>query len=178
MRYFVLLGASSEAVPVEVEPLGRGRYALTVGGRRQEVDAQSLPQGDLSLLVDGASHTVELETRPDGLRASVGGELFHLRVVDERHQARGSLSVAGGLEGPEVVRSPMPGKVVKLLVAQGDEVREGQGLVVVEAMKMENELRSPRSGRVVRIAVMEGAAVEGHAELVIIESTSAPLPAR
>jgi biotin carboxyl carrier protein len=63
----------------------------------------------------------------------------------------------------------MPGKVVKLLVKAGDEVKEGQGLVVVEAMKMENELRSPKTGRVAELPVVEGAAVEGQAVLVVVE---------
>ena len=63
----------------------------------------------------------------------------------------------------------MPGKVVKLLVAVGDEVAEGQGVLLIEAMKMENELRAPKAGRVVSIAVAEGQTVEGRTELVVIE---------
>jgi biotin carboxyl carrier protein len=71
-------------------------------------------------------------------------------------------------EGPQRVDAPMPGKVVRVLVKQGDEVAEGQGLVVVEAMKMENELKSPKAGKVVELHAVEGAAVESGAKLVVV----------
>jgi biotin carboxyl carrier protein len=178
MRYYVRLHPGGESIACEVEALGPGRYALSTGGIRQEVDAQLLAHGDLSLLVGGTSYAVELQSVSGHLRVRVRGEPFLLEVVDERHHHLRPAGPDPSSDGPEVLRSPMPGKVVKLLVGPGDEVVEGQGLVVVEAMKMENELRAPRSGRVARIAVAEGAAVEGQAELLIIESTSASPPAR
>nr|WP_306414357.1 biotin/lipoyl-containing protein [Corallococcus exiguus] len=79
--------------------------------------------------------------------------------------AAGSFSV----EGRQVILAPMPGKVVKVLVAVGEEVKEGQGLVVVEAMKMENELKSPKAGKVTEVFAKEGTAVENNAKLVVVE---------
>ena len=78
---------------------------------------------------------------------------------------------AGGftVEGKQILASPMAGKVVKVLAKVGDEVRAGQGLVVVEAMKMENELKSPKSGKLVELSAVEGQAVEGGAKLAVVE---------
>lgn len=79
------------------------------------------------------------------------------------------LEAPRGAQGPVELRSPMPGRVVKVLVEQGDAVKEGQALLVVEAMKMENEMRAPRDARVVALAVKEGAAVEAGARLLVLE---------
>ncbi|HEY5675844.1 MAG TPA: biotin/lipoyl-containing protein, partial [Myxococcales bacterium] len=70
--------------------------------------------------------------------------------------------------GKQVISAPMPGKVVKVLVKVGDEVKDGQGLVVVEAMKMENELKSPKAGKVTELHAVEGAAVESGAKLAVV----------
>ena len=94
---------------------------------------------------------------------------LEVEVLDER---RKRLKAARGGDGPTgryVLRAPMPGKVVKVLVAPGQAVEAGQGLVIIEAMKMENELRAARSGRVTRVFVKEGQTVEGRAELAVIE---------
>ncbi len=73
------------------------------------------------------------------------------------------------VEGRQVLASPMPGKVVRVLKKVGDAVSEGEGVVVVEAMKMENEIRSPKDGKVVEVLVREGQAVEGNARLAAVE---------
>jgi biotin carboxyl carrier protein len=73
------------------------------------------------------------------------------------------------VEGVQEINSSMPGKIIKILVAEGDEVEQGQGLVVVEAMKMENEIKSPKAGVVKKVGVKEGEAVEAGALLVVVE---------
>jgi biotin carboxyl carrier protein len=134
-----------------------------------EVDAVHLPGAALSLLVDGKSARVDLEPCKDGSLSVLVGEQTHaIELLDER---RLLLRQAGGkfsLEGPQRVDAPMPGKVVRVLVNLGDTVAEGQGLVVVEAMKMENELRSPKAGVVKELHAQEGQAVESGAKLVVI----------
>ncbi|MCC7385332.1 MAG: acetyl-CoA carboxylase biotin carboxyl carrier protein subunit [Deltaproteobacteria bacterium] len=73
------------------------------------------------------------------------------------------------VEGPQLITSPMPGKVVKVLVAPGDAITEGQALVIIEAMKMENEIRAPTSGKIARVFTAAGQTVEANAKLISIE---------
>jgi biotin carboxyl carrier protein len=121
------------------------------------------------MLVDGRSYEVDLEEDGESLNALVDDNLFRIDLVDERRQrlraARGKFSVAG----PQTIRAPMPGKIVKILVEKGAEVTEGQGVIIIEAMKMENELRAPKAGKVKDILVAEGQTVDNRAELVAIE---------
>lgn len=169
MRYYTQLPGQKEPVAVDIEPLSPGRYALTIHGKRHEVDASTLEHGAVSMLVDGQSYGVEFEPHGDEVAVLVKGQVTRIDVTDER---RRRLRAAGGgftAEGKQTIVAPMPGKVVKVLVAVGDEVKEGQGLVVVEAMKMENELKSPKAGKVVELTAKEGSAVENGAKLVVVE---------
>jgi biotin carboxyl carrier protein len=90
-------------------------------------------------------------------------------VLDERRRLRHKAAGQGGAQGRQVVRAPMPGRVVRVLVEEGQAVEARQGLVVVEAMKMENELRATHAGTVASVKVAPGAAVEAGAELVVVE---------
>jgi biotin carboxyl carrier protein len=103
-----------------------------------------------------------------GFDVMVGGRIFHLEVIDERSKLLAG-SAAAVASGPQTVKAEMPGKVVKLNVAVGAEVRERQGIVIVEAMKMENEIPSPIAGVVKEIAVAEGQTVEAGATLFVVE---------
>jgi biotin carboxyl carrier protein len=168
VKYQALLG--KEQHELSVIPKGDGVYEVTVDGEPHLVDAFTLRHGAVSLIVDTASFHVEFEDVGDGkINVLVKDQTFALDVLDERRQR---MRAAGGrfsVEGPQVVAAPMPGKVVKILVKAGEAVKEGQGLVVVEAMKMENELKSPKDGTVNEIAAVEGSAVEGGAKLVVVE---------
>jgi len=147
MRYFAKTKRDAEPAPVDVEPLGDGRYAVTLGGKRHEVESLMLPHGAVSLLVDGKSYAVEFEGGGDEVKVLVKGQVTKVDVADERKLRLRAASKGFDVEGPQVVVAPMPGKIVKVFVKPGDDVKEGQGLVVVEAMKMENELKSPRPAR-------------------------------
>ena len=108
-----------------------------------------------------------MEEHPDRLVVVIDGYRFEAEVRDPR---RWSPQSAGrGHDGIQTIAAPMPGKVVRVLVAAGDSVAPGQGLVVVEAMKMQNELKAPRTGRVLSVAVREGATVAAGEPLVTIE---------
>jgi biotin carboxyl carrier protein len=169
MRYYTQLPGQKDPVAVDIEQLGEGRYALTLNGERHEVDAKTLEHGAVTMLVDGSSYNVELEPHGDEVAVLVKGQVTRIDVTDERR--RRMRQAAGGFtaEGKQTISAPMPGKVVKVLVSLGDEVKEGQGLVVVEAMKMENELKSPKAGKVVELPAKEGTAVENGAKLVVVE---------
>ncbi|MDC0713447.1 biotin/lipoyl-binding protein [Stigmatella sp. ncwal1] len=169
MRYFAKLQGQKEAVPVDVEPLGGSRYRLTINEQTHTVDALTLDHGAVSLLVDGDSYHVEFEENGDEVGVLVRGQVSRVDVADER-RLRLRVGAAGfSVEGKQLITAPMPGKVVKVLVQVGDEVKEGQGLIVVEAMKMENELKSPKAGKVTELFAKEGTAVENNAKLVVVE---------
>ncbi|HWV38173.1 MAG TPA: biotin/lipoyl-containing protein [Vulgatibacter sp.] len=168
MRYQATL--AKQTWDIDVTEKGDGLYEVKVGDEVHVVDALELAHGAVSLIVDHASYSVEFEEGPnDSVNVMVRDQVFKVEVLDER---RMRMRQAGGrftVEGPQTVTAPMPGKVVKYLVAVGDEVAEGQGLVVVEAMKMENELTSPKGGIVKELFSTAGASVESGAKLVMVE---------
>lgn len=120
-----------------------------------------------SVLMDGFSYEARVEERPDGLVVVIDGHRFEIAVHDPRRWSRQAGKQAGG--GALSVKSPMPGKVVRVLVAAGEQVRSGQGLVVVEAMKMQNELKAPRDGKVIAMHAREAATVAAGEVLAILE---------
>ncbi len=158
-----------EPTSLVVESLGDGHYAVTLEGHRYELESLELPHGAVSMIIDGHSWAVEFEDKGDEIDVLCRGQVSRFDVVDER---RARLRQVGGgftAEGKQTVLAPMPGKVVKIFVKPGDVVTEGQGLVVVEAMKMENELKSPKAGTVLEVFAKEGTAVENGAKLVVVE---------
>ena len=142
-----------------------------VDGKALEADAVELAPGIYSILMDGKSLEVRLEPRAEtaaiGLRLTVGGREYSAEVRDPRHWRR-HRGVAAEAEGRQQVLAPMPGKIIRVLVKAGDSVEMKQGLLVVEAMKMQNEIRSPKSGTVERLMATEGQAVNTGEVLAII----------
>jgi len=122
-----------------------GLYSILLGGRSYEVRVRRSPA------VSGALAAQGYEVR-------VGRAHYRVALRDPRSRRPGP--GGGEAAGPREIIAPMPGRVVKLLVREGDEVSAGQGLLVMEAMKMQNELRAPRAGRVEKILTAEGAGVE------------------
>lgn len=169
MRYFAKLQGQKEAVPVDIKHLGGTQYRLTLNDKTYTVDALTLDHGAVSLLVDGHSFPVEFEENGDEVGVLVRGQVTQVDVADERRLRLRAGSAGFTAEGKQLISAPMPGKVVKVLVKLGDEVKEGQGLVIVEAMKMENELKSPKAGKVVELFAKEGTTVENNARLVVVE---------
>ena len=142
-----------------------GKYSVKLGDRQYKVDSQPISENCLSLLVDGKAYTVFIADDEGKKYISIQGEQF---CVEEAKAETEAISVAESatLKGAPTISSPMPGKVVKILVGEGDKVEKGQGLVIVEAMKMENEIRSPSGGVVKKINFKEGDLVDA-AELII-----------
>jgi biotin carboxyl carrier protein len=159
---------------VSVEALDGGRYRITCAGRTRVVDARKVQSGaraaTWSLVDEGGGPTalVDVDGVAPELTVSVGGVTAPCRLVDARAKVASFAAARAAQAGPLAVRSPMPGKVVKVLVAVGDQVKSGAPVVVVEAMKMENELRAPRDGAVKDVAVKEGQAVEAGQPLVTL----------
>lgn len=158
-----------EATSLEVEALGEDRYAIILGGERLELEAQALPGLGMTLRLGAQTWVAEFEEKGDEIGVLVRGQVTRFDVVDDRTAQLRAANAVFEVEGRQTINSPMPGKVVKLFVKVGDAVTEGQGLVVVEAMKMENELKSPKAGTVVEVTAVEGQAVENGAKLVVVE---------
>lgn len=142
-----------------------GRYIVDVDGERHEVDAQKLEDGFYTILLDSRSFEVSVERRGDAYHVRHGAAEQLVSFSDPGRRARERQSAAG----PESVVSVMAGRVVRLLVCEGDEVEPGQGVIVVEAMKMENEITAGKGGRVTAIDVTEGQNVDRGAQLLVIE---------
>lgn len=123
--------------------------------------------GVYSVLLDGRSYDAFVEDTPAGLVVTIEGHRFKIEARDPRRWSR-KISGAGS-NTVQAILSPMPGKVVRVLAAPGDEVAAGQGIVVVEAMKMQNELKSNRAGRVLSVPAKEGATVTAGELLATIE---------
>jgi biotin carboxyl carrier protein len=123
--------------------------------------------GIYSVLVDGRSYEARVEPSEGGVAVYIDGYRFEIEVRDPRRWSRstGKREASGRLN----VVAPMPGKIVRLLVAEGDMVAAGTGLLVVEAMKMQNELKAPKAGRVVSLAAREGATAAAGEILATIE---------
>jgi len=168
-RYFATLKGQKEPTPIDIEALPGGRYILTVGDRRHEVDALVLKHGAVSMLIDSESYSLEFEDHEDIVGVMVKNQVTRIDVANERRMRLRAVGGQFAAEGKQTIVAPMPGKVVKVLVNVGDEVTEGQGIVIVEAMKMENELKSPKAGKVVEVVAKEGAPVEMNAKLAVIE---------
>jgi biotin carboxyl carrier protein len=132
------------------------RWKITLDGKPVDADAVEITPNTLSVLLDGQSYEVRISPSPDGvLRIQTGLEEFTAEVSDSRAW-RGRRHGTLEAEGRQQVLAPMPGKVIRVLVKAGDKVEAGQGLLVVEAMKMQNEIRSPKGGTVERLQVKEG----------------------
>ena len=169
MRYYVTLDPDPTAQPlaIDVVELPSGALEVRVQGRPVTVDVVPLG-GQLSVRVDG--HVVDLTTEgaPPEIGAVASGHRSYVRVESERMRAAEQAKKATVTPGDKTVKSPMPGRVVKVLVAKGDSVEVGQGLVVLEAMKMENEVRARLAGTVTVVHVAAGDTVEGNARLLTL----------
>ncbi len=128
-----------------------GEMQCSVDGRAMTVDARMLEPGVMSLLIAGRQYRCVL----DGDGVVIGGRRHGFEVVDPR-SLQGRRGAGAGTDGPRPVKAPMPGRVVRLLVEVGSEVARERGVVVIEAMKMQNELKSSKAGRVVRVGVGVG----------------------
>ena len=140
---------------VELEPNGTG-YRVLLDGRTVEADATPVSPNTISVLLGGRAYEVHVTPALDGtVKLQSGPHEFTAGIQDPRAW-RGRKQGAMEAEGRQPIVAPMPGKVIRLLVSAGDEVEAGQGLVVVEAMKMQNEIRSPKRGKVERVVATEG----------------------
>jgi len=144
-----------------------GRWSCRLDGRDVEVDAVLARPDVLSLRLGDQAFEVKCERVAGDMRLWVASAGFAVEVRDPR-SLRGRVRAVDD-HGPRKLTAPMPGKIVRVLVSQGDEVEAGAGVLVVEAMKMQNEIKSPKKGTIQKILVGEGAAVNAGDVLAIVE---------
>lgn len=170
MTFEIEVGHARRAV--NIAPAGPGAYRIVVDGVAHHVLAERVGDFGLSLIADASGgQSRELTVVPTGtpgqLLVGFAGRAIGVSVNGRRRRAGGDTTAQ--TDGEQAVLAPMPGRVVRVMVAPGDQVSVRQGVVVVEAMKMENELRSPKAGRVKDVSVTPGALVEAGRVLVVIE---------
>ena len=170
MKFEVQLEGSSEK-KTRIVDLERdaGGWRVILDGQLVDADAVEIAPHTLSILLNSVSYEVRVAQAPDGkLTLQTGTQEFTAEVIDPRSWS-GRRHGHVEAEGRQQILAPMPGKVVRLLVKAGDHVEAGQGLLVVEAMKMQNEIRSPKSGTVERILAKEGQPVNAGEVLAWVE---------
>jgi biotin carboxyl carrier protein len=147
----------------------RNDGSVWVDGKRREVDFLALGPALYSIIMDTIQHEVVVEGAEDSVEVLLNGRLYTGTVLDERSQLMRSRR--GGLEadsGEVTIRAPMPGLIAAVLCSEGDAVEAGQTLVILESMKMQNELKAPRAGTVQRVSVAANQTVEQRKVLITL----------
>lgn len=156
MKYVAMIGDKEYVIEIIDE------HHITLDGLAYEVDFESVSgQPVHSLLVDGKSYEAYVYPEDEGLQVLLHGNLYLVDVEDERERRlRASLGMGAAEHGEYLLRAPMPGMVVSVPVNEGDAIAKGDVLVILESMKMQNELKSPRNGTIGRVRVAPGDSVE------------------
>jgi biotin carboxyl carrier protein len=142
-----------------------GQWRCRLDGRDIPLDVAQIAQNHLSILLRGKSYDVSLGAKGS---IAVGGHSYEVMITDPKSWP-GRKQASGGHSGPQKLIASMPGKVVRVLAEKGSKILAGQGILVIEAMKMQNEIRSPREGTVTALLVGEGTSVNAGQPLAIIE---------
>lgn len=152
---------------VELQREGAG-WKCRLDGRELPLDVTAAQTGVLSILIAGKSYEVKQEITASETSIVVGQERFSVALRDPR-SLRARRGSGAAEQGVKKITAPMPGKIVRLLAAEGSTVQAGQSVIVIEAMKMQNELKAPKNGVLKKINVSEGAAVEAGQALAEVE---------
>ncbi len=166
MAYLAEIGEDTHRI--EVHAAGDSAFTVEIDGAPRLVDSRRIGPNSYSLLIDGHSVVADVAVDGDQYVVLIAGEIFRLRLVDE-HRRQVTLGEPEEEKGRREVRALMPGKIVEVLVQVGDTVVRDQGVLIMEAMKMENEVKSPAAGEVKEIFVRPGQAVESGQVLAVIE---------
>ncbi len=164
MKYQTIV--NDETFDIEINEDGR----ILVNGEERAIDFRILRTGELySMLLDHRSYEAVVDERDDTYHVLLAGDMYEVQVTDERSRRLASAFMAfGDVSGEIPMRAPMPGLIVRVPVEQGQAVTKGQTVVILESMKMENELKAPRDGTVQRVHVAAGENVEQNKVLVTL----------
>jgi len=167
VRYIATIEGTEHEV--EVEELSAETYSISFGEKKFEADLRRVGPASVSIILNNRSFDFDLVREGEEIVIASRTGATRMTVIDAARHAvksrRGPREVSGRAE----IKAAMPGRVVNVLVAPGDEVTANQGVIIVEAMKMENELKSPKAGKVIEVKVAAGQTVEKGALLLVIE---------
>jgi biotin carboxyl carrier protein len=165
MKYITTLAGRTFEIEINADD------QITVNGQRLSVDFRSVSgQPVYSLIVDGQSHEAYVQATDAGLEVLLQGQLHIVEVEDERQRKLRESSGGPAVHGGEInLRAPMPGLIVAVPVAAGQAVTKGQDLVILESMKMQNELKAPRDGTIGHVRVRQGDSVEQNQVLLTLD---------
>ena len=162
MKYATTIGEQTYIVEINREG------EVTIDGDTFPVDLQAIDEVTYSLLMSNRSYEALVDTAGDELAVLLGGRMYTAQVLDERARRLSRVDGSSVPSGELTLKSPMPGLIVAVPVAEGQAVKRGQTVLVLESMKMENELKAPRDGTVSSIKVKVRQSVEQHQPLVVI----------
>jgi biotin carboxyl carrier protein len=166
MRYVATLEGTEHEV--DLEELSPESFAISLGKTRFQADLRRVGPASFSVLLENRSFDFDVVRDGEEIVVTSRHGSTRLSVVDSaRRTTRGGQKREH--KGPAQIKAQMPGRIVNVLVKAGDEVKEGQGVVIVEAMKMENEVKTPKAGKVAEVKVAAGQTVEKGALMVVIE---------
>jgi biotin carboxyl carrier protein len=166
VKYEVLVAGETRVVELSRVD---DKWKISLDGKELEADVVEVAPHTFSVLLNGESHQIRVAPRADGTLTLHTGLAEYPAEVSDPRIWRGRRHGALEAEGRQQITAPMPGKVVRLLVSEGDQVQAGQGLLVVEAMKMQNEIRSPKNGKVEKLLAKENQAVNAGDILAWVE---------
>ncbi len=166
MRWEVRIGGRKRAVELRREG---GAYSVNVDGSNYRIDAVRTAAAFSSLLVGSTSYDLGVWAKGNRYTVDVDGKRFCFDLLDQSIGWTGSGSPGASAAGPQQVVALMPGRVVSVLVKEGQKVKAGEGLVILEAMKMENEMQSPKDGTVSRVQVTPGQIVESGEPIITVQ---------
>ncbi len=167
MRYLAMLAEREHEI--EVEELSAGNFEIRFGAHRFEADLRKVGPEAFSVIVNGRSFDFDVARDGEEIVVASRAGATRLTLVDAARRRRKAASSGREVSGRAEIKAAMPGRVVNVLVAAGDTVKSGAGVVTIEAMKMENELKSPKNGKVIEVRVVAGQTVEKGELLIVIE---------
>jgi len=170
VKYTALLKDTEKEI--EIQPIGDFQFTVTIDGESHIIDARSCEVDSISLLIDNRSYDLSYSFENDRIELNFWNQHFDVEILDERKMRMRRVRSDMDMSGPEVIASSMPGKVVKVLVKPGDQIEGGAGIIIIEAMKMENEIRCKKPGIVKSVNVAAGDTVDSNAVLVEIDPES------
>jgi len=163
MRYVTTIGEEQYAIDINQD------NQITVNGETVEINFQQMPDTTMhSIIVDGKSHDVRMDEGDGVYIVQLSGEIFEVMVEDERTRRLAGVKSSLDVTGEAIIKAPMPGVVVELLVTPGQAVEQGDILAILESMKMQNEFKAPRAGQVHAVRVRAGDKVDQGAIMVTI----------